>query len=117
MDASDEYTTVDDSGNDPTYELPTDFIPEPVPQMQVGNSSENEPASPTLSATSSRFNNREKRKKGKRAAIEKAHQALCNQRNRIVPSPIPSDNDADDDDKVNPCKRKRNYRDCGKNRG
>ena len=79
--------------------------------MQVGNTSENEHASPTLSATSSRFNNREKRKKGKRAAIEKAHQALCNQRNRIVPSPTPDDNDAgdaDDDDEVNPRKRKRN---------
>ena len=113
MDASDENTTVDDSGDDPTYELPTDFIPEPVPQMQLGNSSEYEPASPTLSNTSSRVLNREKRKRGKRATIEKAQQSLFNQRirNTIVPSPTPTpdDNDADDDE-LNLSTRKRAYR-------
>ena len=108
MDASDEYTTVDDSAKDPTYELPTDFRPEPVPQMHVGNSSENEPASPILSATSSRSNNREKRRRGKRDTIEKAHQALFDQRNRTVPSPNPDDNDADDDE-VNPRKGRGYY--------
>ena len=116
MDGSDEYTTFDDSASDPSYVLPQaacttpravqKFIPEPVPQMQVGNSSDNEPASPILSATSSRCNNRDKRRKGQCDTIENAQQALVDQSNRSVP-PNDDNNDEGDDDEVIPLPTKR----------
>ena len=48
--------------------------------MQVGNSSESEHASSTLSGTSSHYKNREKWKTGQRDALEKAQQTLANKK-------------------------------------